>query len=410
MDVVWKRLSAHARLIWPLAIYSVLGFIWCIIFGVFLDKVVPRFRYLTTHSAVANDPPCATPECDFSQFWPAGLLARNAHYLTLYDPSAFWSAQQKLFFVGVGRADWLYPPPMLLPTMLVSYFPFETAFFVWSLAQALAAVWLLRWARLPWAVIIITFISPAALWNFELGQTGLFVNCCFLAGLLMSSRAEWRAGMAIGLLVFKPQAGMLAPVALLAGRHMRAVIAAGLMVVFVLFLTTFFTGIAVWAPFFISGRHAAQAILQAPFGIGYQQFGVSVFWMLRSFGLGLPVAYAVQIVSAFSAASLSWRLWRTEGDAMRRVALTVCLSLLVTPYGFTYDMTAYSAVLVMLVAQRGWRIGVSDAFFWLWPGLCPIVVMKTGLLLTPLVITMAVVRIWGMPHLPVRAAVLPRAG
>ena len=131
--------------------------------------------------------------------------------------------------------------------------------------------------------------------------------------------------------------------------------------------------------------------------------------MLRSFGLGLSVAYTVQIVSALIAAGLTWRLWRTEGDATRRVALTVCLSLLVTPYGFTYDMTAYSAVLAMLAAQRGWRIGVSDAFFWLWPGLCPVVVMKTGLLLTPLVVTMAVVRIWGVPHLPVRAAVLPRA-
>ena len=149
---------------------------------------------------------------------------------------------------------------------------------------------------------------------------------------------------------------MLAPVALLAGRHIRAVIAAGVLVVFMLLLIA---GVAVWAPFFVAGRHAAQAILQAPFGIGYQQFGVSVFWMLRSFGLGLSVAYTVQIVSALIAAGLTWRLWRTEGDATRRVALTVCLSLLVTPYGFTYDMTAYSAVLAMLAAQRGWRIRVA---------------------------------------------------
>src|ERR1700730_9610424 len=92
-----------------MATYSMLGLIWCTIFGVFLDKMVPRFGYLTAHRAIANDPPCMAPECNFSKFWPAGLLARSAHYLILYDPSAFWLVRQKLFFLGLSRIDWIYP-------------------------------------------------------------------------------------------------------------------------------------------------------------------------------------------------------------------------------------------------------------------------------------------------------------
>ncbi len=76
------------------------------------------------------------------------------------------------------------------------------------------------------------------------------------------------------------------------------------------------------------------------------------------------------------------------------MALTVCLSLLATPYGFTYDMVAYSLALTMLAEARGWRIDPLDALAWLWPALCPVVVMRTGLLLTPLVVTMVSGRIW----------------
>ncbi|WP_284258135.1 hypothetical protein [Acidocella aquatica] len=47
-------------------------------------------------------------------------------------------------------------------------------------------------------------------------------------------------------------------------------------------------------------------------------------------------------------------------------------------------------------------------------GLCPMVVSRTGFLLTPLVVTLALARTWyraglPLPHLPRRAAVLPRA-
>jgi alpha-1,2-mannosyltransferase len=410
MNAILQRLGVYACLAWRISALSVLGFIWFEILLVFFSKMAPRLSYLTMHRSIANDPPCPAPECDFSQFWPAGILARTAHFSALYDPSAFWSVRQDLFFAGVSRIDWIYPPPMLLPAMLISHIPFETAFIVWSLTQAVVAILLLRWARLSWPIIIVTFLSPASLWGLELGQTGFLTNCFFLAGLLMVSRTEWRAGMVLGLLVFKPQAGILAPLALLAGRHNRTLIAAGVLVAFVLLLTTCFVGLTVWAPFFVLGHTAAQAILQASFGIGYQQFGVSVFWMLRSFGLGLPLAYVLQLASALLASGLTWHLWRIEGDKTRRIALTVCLSLLVTPYGFTYDMAAYSAALAMLAAQRGWRVDVLDAFFWLWPGLCPVVVMKTGLLLTPVVVTMAVVRMWGQASpLPMRAAVLPRA-
>jgi hypothetical protein len=143
--------------------------------------------------------------------------------------------------------------------------------------------------------------------------------------------------------------------------------------------------------------------------------GVSVLWMMRSFGLGLGISYAVQCAAAALAAGLIWKLWqRPKFCQTERMALTVFLSLLATPYGYVDDMVAYSIALTMLAQARGWRIDVLDVLLWLWPALCPVIFDKTGILLTPLVIAIAIARTWqragmAVAHLPRGAAVLPRA-
>jgi hypothetical protein len=97
------------------------------------------------------------------------------------------------------------------------------------------------------------------------------------------------------------------------------------------------------------------------------------------------------------------------------VALTVFLSLLATPYGYVDDMVAYSIMLLALAERRGWKIAILDVLFIMWPALCSIVSQQTGVLLTPLIVLLAAARTWWraglpVPHLPVRAGVLPRAG
>jgi hypothetical protein len=117
--------------------------------------------------------------------------------------------------------------------------------------------------------------------------------------------------------------------------------------------------------------------------------------MLRSFGAGLAGAYAGQAAAAALAAALTWRLWRRgDADPLRRMAVTVFLALLATPYGYTDDMVAWSVALAALAWRRGWRIGLLDVLFWLWPAIGPEVFNRTGLLFTPLVTIAAVARTW----------------
>jgi hypothetical protein len=74
-------------------------------------------------------------------------------------------------------------------------------------------------------------------------------------------------------------------------------------------------------------------------------------------------------------------------------------------------MVAWSVAVAALAQARGWRINLLDAMFWLWPALCPVVFMQTGVLLTPLVVLLAVLRTGvRRPLWSGRASVLPGTG
>ncbi len=388
------RVRAFAVLACRSVIFALLFWLWANIFWVFLEKTAWRLRYLRSPSDIMNDPPCARPECDFSQFWPAGFLARAHKFVVLYDPTKFLAYRHNLFAMTVSRIDWVYPPPMLLPSAAISFFPFEMAFAIWTLILTSGAILLLRWARIPWGVVGLTLLSPAVLWNLEMGQFSFFASCCFLAGLLMVSRQPRRAGFAFGALLLKPQIAILAPVVLLAKGNLRALATAALVASGVVLMTLIIFGTSVWRTFVQIGGPASRSILQKPFALGYQQFGISSFWMLRSFGLGLEASYICQLLLSLAGIFLCWKLWRSDLDLTIQVEMTVFLSLLVTPYGFTYDLGAYSAVIAMNVVRRGWKPNITDALFWLWPAVCPVIVMFWGLLFTPLVVAAAGWNYW----------------
>lgn len=389
-----RRLQERAGVFWRMASYAVLGFFWAITLDVFWTKMAPRFAYILAGRPIGNDPPCPTPECDFSVFWPAGYMARTHELLQIYQPRIFEVWGQNIFFSGALHETFYYPPTMLLPGVMISYLPFEAAFFVWTAVGVALAAWLLRRAGFSWLVILCGLLSPAALWNAELGQVGALGGAILLAGLMALREAPGTAGALLGLLSLKPQIGVMVPAAFAGLRSLRAATGFAAVCVALILLSLALFGWPVWAEYLTAGRAAAAAVLEAPFLPAMASgTGVSVFWMLRSLGAGLPVAYAAQGVIAVLAMLGTAYLWsRRAVPVLDVVALTVFLSLLAVPYGYGDDMVAWSVVLAALAARRGWRIGMLDALFWVWPAACQVVTVHTGVLLTPLVVALAVLR------------------
>jgi hypothetical protein len=139
----------------------------------------------------------------------------------------------------------------------------------------------------------------------------------------------------------------------------------------------------------------ARRIADAPFGSGYQLTGISVFWMLRSFGCDVAVSYAGQIAAALLSITAVYRLWRTKHLERRAVvALTMLLTLFITPYGYSVDLVGYSIALVTLAPARGGGMTLIEGLLWLWPGCAPLITALTGVLLTPVFILAACVLAW----------------
>ena len=355
--------------------------------------MLPRWHMLAALPPWPDTSPCDSPNCDFSAFWPAGLLFRKGYSAQIYHPDLFAAIQHHLFPLEHAIVvSWIYPPPTLLLSLPISLLPYEPAFWIWTACMALLALLILRLAGLGWAVCLATLLSPAALWNMELGQIGLLMGACLVSGLLIRSPAG--AGAVLGLLTFKPQYGLLLPLALAGGRRWVTFATLAALMLALVALTFLVSGWPIWRAYLHTGTAVARQFLETPpRGDSSQHFGVSIFWMIRSFGGTLSASYGAQLVGSIAAALATWRLWRSPRvPADIRVTATVMLSLLATPYGYTDDMVAWSAVLAMSAQRRHWRIGILDVLFWIWPMLCPVIAMDTGFELTPPVVVAGLVR------------------
>ena len=115
---------------------------------------------------------------------------------------------------------WHYPPFFFAIALAVAALPYALGL------VALAGRELCRLSRGASArscrareTLLVAAAFPAVLVNIGHGQNG-FLTAALLGGaLLLLDRRPWLAGVLIGLLAYKPQFGVLIPIALLAGRR-----------------------------------------------------------------------------------------------------------------------------------------------------------------------------------------------
>ena len=111
---------------------------------------------------------------------------------------------------------WHYPPFFLAVAVLVAAVPYAFGLALW-LAASLAAYLAAIRAILPRPeTLLIAAAFPAVFINIGHGQNG-FLTAALLGGALhWLDRRPWLAGILIGLLAYKPQFGVMIPLALLA--------------------------------------------------------------------------------------------------------------------------------------------------------------------------------------------------
>ncbi len=292
---------------------------------------------------------------DFAPLYAGSRALADGAASSLYDLARFEDLSRP--WTGDGSYAWFYPPssfPVFAPLSRASYPVALTVSLLVGLAALLAALWAILPRR---GFFALGALSPAVLYAVGYGQSVLLLLAgCFGAGLVLLHRRPLLAGALLGVVAAtKPHLAALVPVALLAGRHWRAL--AGMAgAVGALSLASWVAyGSAPWIAFLASPGLARELLEDGR--IPYPGL-LSTFAAVRLLGGATVIAYALQAMAAALAIRFVWVAWRGSGSGPGAPAATLLLAALVaTPYAFDYDLVLAVlglAFLARTAAVSGW--------------------------------------------------------
>ncbi|MGB8413813.1 MAG: glycosyltransferase family 87 protein [Candidatus Binatus sp.] len=292
---------------------------------------------------------------DFVNPYAASIAALKGDPASVYDIH-----RQHLQEVAVmggkdfGVLGFHYPPMYLLIVLPLSMLPFIASWVVFeavTLGGYLAV--LRRIAPVPLGLwLAITF--PAVIINFMCGQNGFLTTALTGGGLLLLDRWPLLAGFLFGLMAYKPQFAILIPLALIAGRRWRALIATAISTILFAAASLAVFGAPAWRAFVGSIAFTQKIVLERG-AINFPMLQ-SIFGAIRMWGGSVEVAYVSQAVVAIYAASAVVWVWQTRRPFALKAATVAVGSLMVSPYVLQYDLVLL-AIPIAWLAMEGFEKG-----------------------------------------------------
>ena len=177
------------------------------------------FLYLYSHGLWLLNKDGTPVYHDFTNMFVAGWEALHGHAASVYDPVEHLKAQERL--MGTERtlfSIWPYPPPYFLILAPLAALPYLVAFFTFEIGTLLGLVAVVNRIVRRTPAIALVLASPFTAWNFLMGQSGFLTATLIGWALLLLEHRPVLAGVFIGCLTYKPQFGILFPLALAAGQ------------------------------------------------------------------------------------------------------------------------------------------------------------------------------------------------
>lgn len=292
---------------------------------------------------------------DFSAFYSAGLRAQAGVAVDAYRPEALHTQQQQIFGSVEGVYAWFYPPVFLMLALVLSYLPYLASLLLWQ-GASLALYLRSLSAILPWRQMLLPALAyPAVFINLGHGQNGFLSAALLSAGLMLLRARPLLAGVLLGMLCYKPQFGLLLPLALIAGGQWRSFAAAGVTVIGLSAAATLMFRPEIWPAFAGALKFSRQTVLEQG-GVDFYKMQ-SAFGAVRLWGGSVALAYAVQLGVTLGVGKTLWCFWRSNAaDALKYAALMIG-TVLATPFCFDYDLTLLAPAIAWLVCH-----GLRDGF------------------------------------------------
>ena len=283
---------------------------------------------------------------DFINYWSGAYLAWHHRAADIYNWNAFHAFETGVVGAAIDFYHYSYPPVLLVLTAPLAVIPYVPALFAWLIAGWLAFYATLR-ALLPGRDgLLLALATPAVFINAVGGQNGTWTAALLGGGLVALERRPRVAGVLFGLLIYKPQLGILLPFALIAGRHFRAYAAAAATAALLILASILLFGADLWLSFLHNTTLLRQIILENPTGV-WHRF-VSVFIAARQLGVDVPSSYLAQAAIALTAAVIVVPAWYRDLPSPAKNILLVLGTCLATPYVQDYDLVVGAFVVVWL--------------------------------------------------------------
>ncbi len=293
---------------------------------------------------------------DFVNVWSAGRLALDGHPAQAWD----WDIQKQVQVVVLGQTypgnfAWHYPPPFLLVAMFLAQFPYGVAFVGWAAASFLPYLAMMRATVGKPFGLLLAACFPVLINNAIVGQNG-FLTAALIGGTLYFLPVRpVLSGICLGLLTYKPQYGLLFPIALIAASQWTVFVTAAIVAVLLAAVSLLAFGLESWQAFLHWMPMFSQAFLtegRAPW------FKLqSIFGLVRYLGGSEQLGWAFQWTMTAAVAVAVVMIWRSRVRYSLKAASLAVGALLATPYLFLYDMMVLAIPVAYLV-----RLGLAHGF------------------------------------------------
>lgn len=333
---------------------------------------------------------------DFITFWSASWLALAGEAAAAFDAARIFAIQR----IAVPASDavflWHYPPTFHLVVLPLALMPYFAAYGTWIATTFAGYAWVVRRFAPTQVTTWLLLAFPGTFINAFHGQNGFLTTALFGGAILSLQTTPVLSGILFGLLSFKPQLGLLIPLALACGRRWTAFVVATATSLAFAAISALVLGAESWLAFW-NNFPLVRTVLDSG-EVPWAKIP-SFYIFLRTLGVPAEPAYGLHAILAVAVAAFVARAWWRGTSPILAAAVLTSGAVLVPPYLFDYDL-ALLAIPIAIIAwdavRRGWLPWEREVLLaaWLLPLVGPGFTEATGVpVATPCLIALMTVAV-----------------
>ena len=281
-----------------------------------------------------------TPGTDWMVFYTAAHSYWQGHLAILADGGRFTALLNQSFShlltQPLSYRPWIAPPSLLLVLLPFGLLGFAASYALFQLASAGALLVSLRVGasdpKSAWAIGLAAILCPAAALSAVDGQTGFFIAALLIGGFRLMEKRPVTAGLLFGLLTVKPQYFVLVPIALIAARQWKALLATFVAALALTAASALLFGFEPWLLWF------HKVLAGDPQWIAHGRlWGNSIYASAVTLGATNGFASALQAAGLLAGAAAIYAGFRRIREGELKCALLLATAFLVAPHSGPYE-------------------------------------------------------------------------